>query len=93
MHPILLFLNLILYFNSIKVQLERQTISNYIEQGLIFQFHKGTIRTSRVAQHKYTSKEFQFHKGTIRTKWRNKLKRRIMNFNSIKVQLERTYTI
>ena len=35
---------LCLYFNSIKVRLKR-TKKNYISYMLIFQFHKGTIKT------------------------------------------------
>ena len=45
MHLISLFLNLILYFNSIKVQLEHASDFVIPELDSIFQFHKGTIRT------------------------------------------------
>ena len=34
---------------------------------------------------------FQFHKGTIRTEALTPYKEKLMNFNSIKVQLERIY--
>ena len=35
------------YFNSIKVQLERVCPSAVLSSIALFQFHKGTIRTSR----------------------------------------------
>ena len=53
------------YFNSIKVRLER-AIARIILLTSIFQFHKGTIRTS-VCKGNTLFSEFQFHKGTIRT--------------------------
>ena len=56
-----------LHFNSIKVQLEHSKLTNTSAISL-FQFHKGTIRTSLLAVHTYLTNVFQFHKGTIRTK-------------------------
>ena len=53
-------------FNSIKVRLKLKFTSD--TYGIIiFQFHKGTIKTD--IQHEATSldKKFQFHKGTIKT--------------------------
>ena len=44
MQLILLFLSWILYFNSIKVQLEPE-VRVFPEFFIRFQFHKGTIRT------------------------------------------------
>ena len=39
---------------------------------VLFQFHKGTIRTE-ISPYSYAvTIKFQFHKGTIRTRW-NKL--------------------
>ena len=35
-----------LYFNSIKVQLEQEAGIDTLRFGLLFQFHKGTIRTT-----------------------------------------------
>ena len=35
------------YFNSIKVQLEHGKASGYISNYVVFQFHKGTIRTGK----------------------------------------------
>ena len=35
--------------------------------ALLFQFHKGTIRTPKPKFSKGSSTGFQFHKGTIRT--------------------------
>ena len=39
------FLNLILYFNSIKVRLEPGALFNSVQATSLFQFHKGAIRT------------------------------------------------
>mgnify|MGYP001605407720 CR=1 FL=1 len=54
------------YFNSIKVQLERNP-STQITRLLEFQFHKGTIRTLVEGSRRLFDLLFQFHKGTIRT--------------------------
>ena len=35
--------------------------------NVVFQFHKGTIKTVVVNNKQYESKLFQFHKGTIKT--------------------------
>ena len=53
-------------FNSIKVRLELVPTS---ANGsiLIFQFHKGTIRTGTSRAADGRNRTFQFHKGTIRT--------------------------
>ena len=42
-----------------------------MEKGtvIIFQFHKGTIRTNYASAKNMIAMAFQFHKGTIRT-WR-----------------------
>ena len=54
------------YFNSIKVRLEHPL--SYLRSLVTeFQFHKGTIRTSRGCEGARWWLEFQFHKGTIRT--------------------------
>ena len=54
------------HFNSIKVQLKRGTIIS--SSGNIgFQFHKGTIKTTRRTRAKEGTGIFQFHKGTIKT--------------------------
>ena len=37
---------------------------------LVFQFHKGTIRTSLCNVLRVPSTSFQFHKGTIRTEFK-----------------------
>ena len=34
---------------------------------MIFQFHKGTIKTIKKSNTTFTSNIFQFHKGTIKT--------------------------
>ena len=54
------------YFNSIKVQLELylQLTEHLV---VIFQFHKGTIRTFHILDELSFVELFQFHKGTIRT--------------------------
>ena len=54
-----------------------------------FQFHKGTIRTKRTTTFRQSLSEFQFHKGTIRTQQHFLQDDCLINFNSIKVQLER----
>ena len=54
------------HFNSIKVRLKHaeQSIITVI---IIFQFHKGTIKTDLSHRHMFTAQIFQFHKGTIKT--------------------------
>ena len=54
-------------FNSIKVQLELLRMLLGFLRRLLFQFHKGTIRTYLSAGASLFSQLFQFHKGTIRT--------------------------
>ena len=54
-------------FNSIKVQLKLPEASPLI-LAPIFQFHKGTIKTSILLFLSRQSIIFQFHKGTIKTK-------------------------
>ena len=97
-------------FNSIKVRLEPNRLSSELK-NILFQFHKGTIRTQDAFVdyynvpafqfHKGTIRTFtsvttssarttfQFHKGTIRTQANVELKKLDLNFNSIKVRLER----
>ena len=53
-------------FNSIKVRLEREFAAE-TAQIVLFQFHKGTIRTFFHGKKSETFFRFQFHKGTIRT--------------------------
>ena len=53
-------------FNSIKVRLELP-FCVFLPAFLIFQFHKGTIRTLIKKNGMIIIREFQFHKGTIRT--------------------------
>ena len=53
-------------FNSIKVRLEREFAAE-TAQIVLFQFHKGTIRTFFHGKKSPTFFRFQFHKGTIRT--------------------------
>ena len=55
-----------IYFNSIKVQL-KQDIFAYAPYCRVFQFHKGTIKTSDAFYSQTAYKGFQFHKGTIKT--------------------------
>ena len=52
-------------FNSIKVQLEQCGLY-FLNPVVMFQFHKGSIRTHKLAEYAAVS-EFQFHKGAIRT--------------------------
>ena len=76
-------------FNSIKVQLEPKAGLIGVIKPPIFQFHKGTIRTSDDETEFITDKKFQFHKGTIRTRRHNECRNYRPYFNSIKVRLER----
>ena len=55
------------HFNSIKVQLKLDTIPQP-EFDALFQFHKGTIKTSGLVSAGVGALSFQFHKGTIKTK-------------------------
>ena len=55
---------------------------------MVFQFHKGTIRTLCAFSIKKIIWQFQFHKGTIRTFGDYGLFAWQANFNSIKVRLE-----
>ena len=57
---------------------------------MVFQFHKGTIRTGTSLPLTYDDIGFQFHKGTIRTKRESMMRLRLIDFNSIKVRLELT---
>ena len=56
----------LLHFNSIKVRLERHALIG-AGANIVFQFHKGTIRTRLMISWVATCTQFQFHKGTIRT--------------------------
>ena len=53
-------------FNSIKVRLKQRFETFWIFDWL-FQFHKGTIKTSDPYLIMYKLLLFQFHKGTIKT--------------------------
>ena len=75
-------------FNSIKVQLEHRWACSAKLLQMLFQFHKGTIRTMYGNVHVTHDILFQFHKGTIRTPILRRTERLRSNFNSIKVQLE-----
>ena len=77
----------LVYFNSIKVQLELpQPLISY--KDVPFQFHKGTIRTTIPVYCSRLRSAFQFHKGTIRTFICAARLDSFSDFNSIKVQLE-----
>ena len=81
---------LFLYFNSIKVRLE-PILGMHNIISLVFQFHKGTIRTEYGPTTFRPHYQFQFHKGTIRTRVLANLNlEHQANFNSIKVRLEPT---
>ena len=54
-------------FNSIKVRLKLLVIAIKVAIYALFQFHKGTIKTSRDFVVPVRGREFQFHKGTIKT--------------------------
>ena len=56
-------------FNSIKVRLKLHGPHHNIINILIFQFHKGTIKTvsANIPEELKDLVIFQFHKGTIKT--------------------------
>ena len=56
------------HFNSIKVQLELAPAIIAGAGSMLFQFHKGTIRTLLPCFVQELN-PFQFHKGTIRTQF------------------------
>ena len=75
------------YFNSIKVQLRLYKHLPSTVIPVLFQFHKGTIKTQKILNMFNRAGIFQFHKGTIKTKihiWDSSIN---SDFNSIKVQL------
>ena len=77
-------------FNSIKVRLKLSVLCPITEHGLVFQFHKGTIKTNRTRRPSARPALFQFHKGTIKTLINfTALCQVLKNFNSIKVRLKR----
>ena len=53
-------------FNSIKVRL-RLSAAISAAGGLLFQFHKGSIKTSMNFSSYLIIRSFQFHKGSIKT--------------------------
>ena len=79
---------LLAHFNSIKVQLERM-ISVIETQGWLFQFHKGTIRTSAETISMLPVRYFNSIKVQLEHNYAVKALRTVLYFNSIKVQLER----
>ena len=64
-------------------------IENYpsLVSNILFQFHKGTIRTLDTIPQPEFDALFQFHKGTIRTTVLSLDCSADSNFNSIKVRL------
>ena len=79
---------LFVHFNSIKVRLKLcSTLRDQIEL-ILFQFHKGTIKTKQVYRLYRKHLIFQFHKGTIKTASVRLLFLRDHHFNSIKVRLK-----
>ena len=74
-------------FNSIKVRLKLLS-EILIIAILIFQFHKGTIKTTLAQEEGQGVQVFQFHKGTIKTSSTRLVMSSIPNFNSIKVRLK-----
>ena len=55
---------------------------------ILFQFHKGTIKTFVLLLHRHDGAQFQFHKGTIKTETHREHRALLRDFNSIKVQLK-----
>ena len=63
---LVLYINWCNRFNSTKVRL-RHVPDGYILFGNLFQFHKGSIKTSHEGLTIDDNKLFQFHKGSIKT--------------------------
>ena len=55
------------HFNSIKVRLKQWQLDSFTTDYLLFQFHKGTIKTNAQVMRLNALLWFQFHKGTIKT--------------------------
>ena len=55
---------------------------------MVFQFHKGTIKTAYQKIYQDFYRKFQFHKGTIKTPQKIIISSHLYHFNSIKVQLK-----
>ena len=75
------------YFNSIKVRLEPNS-SAVIWRRFRFQFHKGTIRTSRVRRRCASFRDFNSIKVRLEQVGNIALNPFPLYFNSIKVRLE-----
>ena len=77
----------LIYFNSIKVRLERLEFLDNI--CYLCHFNSIKVRLEHVAVKMAAQKElFQFHKGAIRTKTAVPSASSMPDFNSIKVRLE-----
>ena len=91
---LLLVLVLVCYFNSIKVRLKPDVDHLFCPSLLIFQFHKGTIKTDQPARGGEEYQLFQFHKGTIKTNTKKEYPlTEYPHFNSIKVRLKHKYIV
>ena len=77
----------LLYFNSIKVRLERKLV-NFCLSFLRFQFHKGTIRTDLIRVIKVQYRNFNSIKVRLEHSANGQRSSPHSNFNSIKVRLE-----
>ena len=75
------------YFNSIKVRLERSML-RFDALALIFQFHKGAIRTWGRYIRKHLDINFNSIKVRLERGLGTTIKGVLNNFNSIKVRLE-----
>ena len=78
---------MLLDFNSIKVQLRHAYETVFFYFPALFQFHKGTIKTTAGGGLINANFIFQFHKGTIKTHNIANYALPQSHFNSIKVQL------
>ena len=76
-----------IYFNSIKVQLEQPILISILCK-LIFQFHKGTIRTIISLLFCLVLSNFNSIKVQLELASKEQEYEYLGNFNSIKVQLE-----
>ena len=83
---------MLLDFNSIKVLLIHDYEKVFFFFPALFQFHKGTIKTTAGGGLINANFIFQFHKGTIKTHNIANYALPQSHFNSIKVQLRLLYS-
>ena len=79
---------LCLCFNSMKVRLKHQRVTDAAPNKIRFQFHEGPIKTIEPSEQGGGRFEFQFHEGPIKTRRARPRRLRPRGFNSMKVRLK-----